>query len=1465
MKEHFQIQRSLSFNSSSASASSRSSSHFDDGSENYSSASSRSSAFDRSQASAEDSYYSNEKSYSRGSSYEEEEEEKSYSRGSSSYVDEEYEDELYEEDGDPYDEEEEIKEAEEEEILEEEEELMEFDNYDDNSLTEAEDDVSLEEVPPSPYVSEAKEEEEPIKWLERDGEMPEDLEGACLALIPLVYKDEEVDPEAMMRRTSLPDLYKYLKQHVDYQIITSGDEILDSSNDEEETAQQVVKPSKTVESFLKRKLSIGATSSIISHDIKAVQEEIPAVIHEELKQVDGKDETSQVEEKYLSILEDIGDNDGGDDADISDADSSSEQDESDSGGSDEPHDTTVPPEEEELLPTEGVRQNQEDEDDDPFVELTPKEASSSSLTDPEKEEEEEDDGSVTGEDPSSEADESYSGGTGKLIPKKTTPPLEQIAMQNESKERIHQSGSSEEEGGSDSSEEKDGSEEGGSEEGESHLSRTEESQKQASGSTKSSVRDGSSARSTASRSRSSRLSSASRSFASSLRSGSRSRSSTSHSSDRLSERADQQSLNSSDAGSSESFKGSTGKEASDGSDEWLKEFQEEDLGAFSSVPWKSSSGDTQQTQADFNDMFAGANQVFGASQIETGNTTDDLFSPDSNKKYLFSTANENMDIFADVENVTDADFFPSLPTDDNFMDYNVFGDASPNGSEDMDDDFFSLNKNTDKLIKSKGNQTEKFESFSPGNDDDFFSMKRVEGDESFSANAVRGQQGETIAASVDQTRSESVSPMRSQSSHVKSQQASRSGRSLQHNVEKNASEKSRRSLMNPKTSKSTKPSPSLPSRSPKSIKKPNALAGLSSHSRPSRSPRQTKTSRPQSGQMENPKTSRKPVSVRESASRSPRKQDSFRSPSSRSKQSGSDRSSKLMASKGSGRSQNSRNRDSFRSLSSRSKRSGSNRSPGRTVSKSPDGSQSSRIKDSFRSQSSRSKRSESYGSSRRSASKNAQRSSHNRHSYSLQPKTPDSSARHHHSKSSRRPESSRSHERSASISHRSSYRLSISQSSRLSASQLMSESSKSSHQSASRSSSPSQLFAIDDASQDSSSSRRERGHKSLKKSRGDLQFTPTETTEMENHMEPFTALSVREDPVNTGATTFRGPLGMLAIGKSVSCLKEMTIPLSSKKEKIYSSIQHEGFMLAIKLAYYKLVEVRPRLKYLLSLAEWRHVNMLMFYARVFECELAAANIVLPSEFRIALPQTIQVFEPFAVVLASIGIVDDVELSAMYIPSTKTVVWNKDGTSNYRQHNANDVTEFLEWNQYDWHGSWEDVEAGREERKKEANENGVKIPQGSFSENYEKLLDWEHLAVEKWLGWDDRLWFCYEQATHMLQRVATFVDFPRKSSAGTYGWLLPCHDHSNKDEHLCSGSVICRMPKPSLKSEEWMIALLFNLSALQPDHTRTWYVRSQVATNTSTILDGFLNASINHDMHSVASISNMRNAQEVMLL
>jgi len=72
-------------------------------------------------------------------------------------------------------------------------------------------------------------------------DLPDDLESAVLALIEVVYKDEEIDIESMLRRTPLKDLFKFLKQQYWYKLHTNPEEVEEAAASIENymTAQQI--------------------------------------------------------------------------------------------------------------------------------------------------------------------------------------------------------------------------------------------------------------------------------------------------------------------------------------------------------------------------------------------------------------------------------------------------------------------------------------------------------------------------------------------------------------------------------------------------------------------------------------------------------------------------------------------------------------------------------------------------------------------------------------------------------------------------------------------------------------------------------------------------------------------------------------------------------------------------------------------------------------------------------------------------------------------------------------------------------------------------------------------------------------------------------------------------------------------------------------------------------------------------
>lgn len=327
----------------------------------------------------------------------------------------------------------------------------------------------------------------------------------------------------------------------------------------------------------------------------------------------------------------------------------------------------------------------------------------------------------------------------------------------------------------------------------------------------------------------------------------------------------------------------------------------------------------------------------------------------------------------------------------------------------------------------------------------------------------------------------------------------------------------------------------------------------------------------------------------------------------------------------------------------------------------------------------------------------------------------------------------------------------------------------------------------------------------------------------------------------------------LYFSQSISLLNNYDCGLKMEMKHIHATINNEGFQNLVRKAFNRLVEVRPRLIYLLSPEEWLHIHILILYARIFDCELHFHRIVLPPEFQIKIPENIQIFEPIVAILSSIGIVDDIDMGVTYIPVAKP--YRGDADVHYKPHDKDDVTEFLEWAQYDWLKSWDQVKKGRLERKRMAAENNIKIPQNDGiaqgqcdDDDVMKLTEWEQLALEKWLGWDDELWPSYKQACYVLSRIANFVTMPIKDSlkSGSYAWLLP---RRQLDDSI---KTIVRVPKPNISPDSWMIAMMLDMSALQPKTTESWYYETNAIDNVPYITDQFIRSAIKSPTRDVAT-------------
>lgn len=299
--------------------------------------------------------------------------------------------------------------------------------------------------------------------------------------------------------------------------------------------------------------------------------------------------------------------------------------------------------------------------------------------------------------------------------------------------------------------------------------------------------------------------------------------------------------------------------------------------------------------------------------------------------------------------------------------------------------------------------------------------------------------------------------------------------------------------------------------------------------------------------------------------------------------------------------------------------------------------------------------------------------------------------------------------------------------------------------------------------------------------------------------------------------------------ETTTFLMNSFVGLATEETTRYVNLKHDEYLHAVEEMYLILLEIRPRLRYILSLAEWCHIHMILFYSRVFDCELEATK-VSQQEFKIYIPPETKVIEPLANVLDSIGIVNDSTFGLCYVPVAKPIK-----NAEYKVHDPEDVTEFLEWTQYSWGDSWTKVERAREARHAMAEADRVPYKEQAFPTNTEKFLDWESLALEKWIGWDQSLWFAYKQAVALLSRRVRFHEIST-SPRGTYSWILPVL----KNE--CD-QVVCRVPMPTVNPVDCMMALLFDLSGLAETHFLSWSSETKPLDNRDLLRKQYLRSAL----------------------
>jgi hypothetical protein len=83
-------------------------------------------------------------------------------------------------------------------------------------------------------------------------------------------------------------------------------------------------------------------------------------------------------------------------------------------------------------------------------------------------------------------------------------------------------------------------------------------------------------------------------------------------------------------------------------------------------------------------------------------------------------------------------------------------------------------------------------------------------------------------------------------------------------------------------------------------------------------------------------------------------------------------------------------------------------------------------------------------------------------------------------------------------------------------------------------------------------------------------------------------------------------------------------------------------------------------------------------------------------------------------------------------------------------------------------------------------------------------------------------------------------------SGSYAWLLP---RRQLDDSI---KTIVRVPKPNISPDSWMIAMMLDMSALQPKTTESWYYETNAIDNVPYITDQFIRSAIKSPTRDVAT-------------
>ncbi|BCH36642.1 coat protein [Aspergillus lentulus partitivirus 1] len=413
-----------------------------------------------------------------------------------------------------------------------------------------------------------------------------------------------------------------------------------------------------------------------------------------------------------------------------------------------------------------------------------------------------------------------------------------------------------------------------------------------------------------------------------------------------------------------------------------------------------------------------------------------------------------------------------------------------------------------------------------------------------------------------------------------------------------------------------------------------------------------------------------------------------------------------------------------------------------------------------------------------------------------------------------------------------------------------------------------------------------------------------------------------------------------------SILNGYNLSVSGRTERILSPFKTDKFFHFVDDSWSQFVRLKPHITERFSLEEFRHMSALMLYNRIESVKFDALGVKQPANTRIPLPRDTRVFQPIWSVLANIGIVEDNDLRAMYIPDG--IVPKTEDLSD-----PEDIENLIACTLYDWSTSWNDVKKARAARSKYQTREGMtETTESNETFTFDKAqmfkdiaaarsqLNWAHhcetsseyelvdgylrkvkyttanstpsppgkgkekeassdakqvktyesdkyltsteakarldklmkrakeikkqlitprfdtaYKVEsyvlsdgtittnpgahgQWMHWDPQLYIDYENMVQELTPMALFSLSMPVESKGTYAWLLPVEKREKDD-----ASVSARLPRASIPTATWVLALLLQSSTLPYPRRSTWYTETDRLQNVVGLRIRYIRAAI----------------------